>query len=149
MYKTPSLLNSRTRLRNIIHTIILLIKHTGADSVLRVLPSGSSLTLRRSPGDSGRIEPEAVGYIASRDGRGADGSKDLVGSGSIALSRASHEAGGALAVEVPVAEWITGSVGESLDGGARGHVGGVSDGELDGTRGVNVDLLATRDRDVL
>jgi hypothetical protein len=48
-----------------------------------------------------------------------------------------------------VAEWITGSVGESLDGGARGHVGGVSDGELDGSRGVNVDLLATGDRDIL
>jgi hypothetical protein len=80
-------------------------------------------------------------------GRAGSGASSRLGVGD----RASHEARCTLAVVGPGSQRVlrvAGSVDEGAGRGASGHVGGVRGGEAQSTGAVNVDSLATGDRDI-
>lgn len=109
---------------------------------LSVLP-GRHITLIRQ---SQSREPQTISNVAQRNGRIADGGKHLP---ALVGGRAGHEPAGATAVEGVVRPGGTRLVGQVADRGTWGDIGGVSLGEAQGAGGVDVDLLAAGDFNIL
>lgn len=109
---------------------------------LSVLPSRNITLIRQSQSR----ETQAISKIARRNGRIADGGKHLP---ALVSGWAGHEPARAPAVEGVVRPGGTGLVGQVADQGTRGDRGGVSLGEAQGAGGVDVDLLAAGDFNIL
>lgn len=109
---------------------------------LSVLPSRNITLIRQ--GES--RETQTISNIARGDGRIANSGKHLP---ALVGGRAGHEPARAPAVEGVVRPRGAGLVGQVTDRGTRGDRGGVGLGEAQGAGGVDVDLLAAGDFDVL